>query len=243
MATTDLRTLPLLAALACATPAVGDDVFSLLEPEAYREQHEQPAESDEAVSTGVELTPVDYEGEIPLELIPAPEAEPVSPLARPIGQLSLNAAAEPLLVEQMEKIPEAFAIKDAAAERFGAWGSGATEPPFSRFAPTAFHFASPAVYSRPLYFEQPNVERYGHYVGVCRRDNLTQSAISAAHFFATVPVLPYKIGANCPDECNYVLGAYRPGSCNPHQLVWPELSLRGLALEGAAVTGLIFLIP
>lgn len=243
MATIETRTLSLLAALAFAAPVAGEDVFSLLEPDAYRAHLEQSTESEGEGPAGEELAPVDYESESPLELIPAPEAEPLSPLARPIGQLSLNAAAEPQLVEQMEKIPEAFAIKDAATERFGAWGTGATEPPYSRFAPMAFHFAAPAVYSRPLYFEQPNVERYGHYVGVCRRDNLTQSAISAAHFFATVPVLPYKMGANCPDECNYVLGAYRPGSCNPHQLVWPEFSLRGLAFEGAAVTGLIFLIP
>lgn len=229
-----------------AAPAsTEEDLFSMLEPEAFRAHHEAAVEQQGDAPSDGTLSPVDYEeGEAP-ELVPAPHSEPAStsPLARPIGQLTLNAAAEPELIAQMEKIPESFGIRDAASERFGSWEQGAMPPPTARFAPYAKHFAAPAVYSRPLYFEQPNVERYGHYVRVCRRDNLTQSAISAAHFFATVPVLPYKMGAHCPDECSYVLGAYRPGSCNPHQLVWPELSLRGLTFEAAAVTGLVFLIP
>jgi hypothetical protein len=106
-----------------------------------------------------------------------------------------------------------------------------------------FSWAAPALYTNPIYFEQPNVERYGHYVAVCKRDNLTQSAISAAHFFVSVPALPYMVGAKGPCECNYVLGSYRPGSCNPHQLVKPPLSLRGLVYEGVAATGLVFLLP
>ncbi|CAN0354948.1 unnamed protein product, partial [Ectocarpus sp. 4 AP-2014] len=112
-----------------------------------------------------------------------------------------------------------------------------------RFAGTLSTFAAPAAYSRPLYVEEHNLERYGHHVAFCKHDNLTQSAISAAHFFATVPVLPYKMVANHPGECNYVLGTYRPGSCNPHQLLKPQLSVGGGVAEGIAVTGLIFLIP
>src|SRR4029450_8609095 len=39
---------------------------------------------------------------------------------------------------------------------------------------------------RPLYFEEINAERYGYGCGCC-----LQSPASAAHFFATVPALPY----------------------------------------------------
>lgn len=179
------------------------------------------------------------------EPVPPVVVEPTTALSRSILGVTLDASADSKLVEQMAKIPDNFAIKDAAADHFGSWDAPAREatqtPP--RFAGTLSTFAAPAAYSRPLYFEEHNLERYGHHVAFCEHDNLTQSALSAAHFFATIPVLPYKMGANHPDECNYVLGTYRPGSCNPHQLLKPQLSVGGGVAEGIAVTGLIFLIP
>lgn len=181
-------------------------------------------------------------------LVPSPAstvATPETALTRSILGVTLDASAAPALVDQLVELEGPFAIKDVAVDRFGAWDAPAREatltPP--RFAGTLKSFAAPAVFSRPLYFEQPNLERYGHHVAFCDHDHLTQSALSAAHFFATVPVLPYKMGANRPDDCNYVLGTYRPGSCNPHELVKPELSVGGSVVEGAAVAGLIFLIP
>jgi hypothetical protein len=107
----------------------------------------------------------------------------------------------------------------------------------------AFGWAAPGFFHRPLYFEQVNVERYGHHVCCGPCSDCAQSAVSAAHFFATVPLLPYRIGAEPCCERQYTLGHYRPGSCNPHQLHWPRLSERGLAFQAMAVTGLVFLIP
>ncbi len=175
----------------------------------------------------------------------APQPTKSSPLFRPIVSLTLDMGADPELVKQGAGIPDKFAIKDLAAEAFGEWDTprGELSLAATRFAPTDFRFAAPAVYSRPLYFEQANLERYGHHVALCERDNLSQSALSAAHFFATVPALPYKMGTTRPDECSYVLGVYRPGSCNPHQLLRPELSVSGLTWEGAIATGLVFMIP
>lgn len=178
-----------------------------------------------------------------LEVVPAPPA--LTGLNRPIVTLTLDAAASPELVANLSKLKTDVAIRDESIDRFGSWDAPTSEASGapSRFNPQLVNWAAPAFYTNPLYFEQPNVERYGHYVGICDGDNLTQSAISAAHFFVCVPVLPYKIGAECPTECNYTLGSYRPGSCNPHQLVKPPLSLRGLVFEGAAATGLVFLLP
>lgn len=177
-------------------------------------------------------------------------AEPVaveasSGLTRPMYTLTLDSATEPELERRKAELSGDFAIRDESQAVFGSWDAPVMEATLasSRFAATAYHWAAPAFYSRPLYFEQPNLERYGHHVAVCEKDHLTQSAVSAAHFFVTVPALPYLMGADLPGDCNYVLGSYRPGSCNPHQLVRPEPSLRGLVFEGAAATGLVFLIP
>ena len=63
---------------------------------------------------------------------------------------------------------------------------------------------------RPLYFEEINLERYGYGCGWC-----LQPGASAAHFFGTVPALPYLMTVDCPHECIYTLGHYRPGSCPP----------------------------
>ena len=105
-------------------------------------------------------------------------------------------------------------------------------------------------YHRPLYFEEINLERYGYGCAGC-----LQPAASAAHFFGTVPALPYLIaaatrhpanilGAGCPPhECVYTLGHYRPGSCPPWRHHWPPCDPLAAAAQGGVVTGLIFLIP
>jgi hypothetical protein len=211
------------------TQAAGDDLFLQLSTPS-----EIPNPFGE--SSAVKVTQS-------LEVVPAPPA--LTGLNRPIVTLTLDAAASPELVANLSKLKTDVAIRDESIDRFGSWDAPTSEASGapSRFNPQLVNWAAPAFYTNPLYFEQPNVERYGHYVGICDGDNLTQSAISAAHFFVCVPVLPYKIGAECPTECNYTLGSYRPGSCNPHQLVKPPLSLRGLVFEGAAATGLVFLLP
>lgn len=176
---------------------------------------------------------------------PSPTTEKGSALSRPMAALTIDGAPEGDLAQAIAGLEGDFAIVDMSAEEFGSWRAPVAEAAYAppRFAPVAFHWAAPAVFSRPLYFEQPNVERYGHYVGWCDHDVLTQSTISAAHFFATVPALPYLMGAEPQHECNYVLGSFRPGSCNPHQLVKPVMSLRGLVYEGVVATGLVYLIP
>jgi hypothetical protein len=91
---------------------------------------------------------------------------------------------------------------------------------------------------RPLYFEEINLERYGYGCHDC-----LQPFASAAHFFATVPALPYCMAADCPGECQYTLGHYRPGSCPPWRCHRPPISTRGGISEAGVLTGLIFLIP
>ena len=91
---------------------------------------------------------------------------------------------------------------------------------------------------RPLYFEEINLERYGYGCAAC-----LQPAASAAHFFGTVPALPYLAVAECPNECVYTLGHYRPGSCPPWRHHWPPCDPLAAVAQGGVLTGLIFLIP
>lgn len=127
---------------------------------------------------------------------------------------------------------------DPAAVRFAALGEvrhplGTNRP----WGSSCFNWEAPAVCHRPLYFEQVNLERYGYSHGVA------QPLVSAAHFFGTVPALPYLIAAEPSRRCVYTLGHYRPGSCAPYHIHRPPLSLRGAAAEAAVVTGLIFAMP
>lgn len=91
---------------------------------------------------------------------------------------------------------------------------------------------------KPLYFEERALERYGHSVGP-----IAQPFLSGAHFFATPFILPYKMGINPPNECQYSLGYYRPGSCAPYMVPPVPISPRGALLEAGAMVGGVFLIP
>lgn len=107
-----------------------------------------------------------------------------------------------------------------------------------RFASTMFTWKAAGYCHKPLYFEHWTLERYGH-----SRGFVADSLCSAAHFFVTLPVLPYKMGVELPWECVYPLGYYRPGSCAPWTVPAVPISPRGFAVEAATITGLVFLLP
>ncbi|MBL8827094.1 MAG: hypothetical protein JNM18_08915 [Planctomycetaceae bacterium] len=87
--------------------------------------------------------------------------------------------------------------------------------------------------SKPLYFEEPRVERYGHSLapGI-------QPLFSAAHFFTSAAILPYKMGMQLPNECVYSLGYYRPGNCIPMHIPSFPISARGAVFQAGFVSGL-----
>ncbi len=101
-----------------------------------------------------------------------------------------------------------------------------------------YHWDATSLCYRPLYFEEINLERYGYGCCAC-----LQPLASAAHFFGTVPALPYCMAAECPCECVYTLGHYRPGSCPPWRRHCPPCDPLAAAAEGGVMTGMIFLIP
>ena len=91
---------------------------------------------------------------------------------------------------------------------------------------------------KPLYFQEVNLERYGHTAGP-----ILQPVVSSAHFFANIAVIPYKMGVHSPKECQYALGYYRPGNCAPWIVPPVPISARGAVAQAAVVTAGFWLIP
>ncbi len=106
------------------------------------------------------------------------------------------------------------------------------------WTPTTMTYMASNLCHKPLYFEEVNLERYGHTAGP-----LCQPIVSSAHFFLNIAVLPYKMGVHSPHECQYALGYYRPGNCAPWIIPPVPLSVRGAWYQAAAVTGTALLIP
>ncbi len=96
------------------------------------------------------------------------------------------------------------------------------------------HFASWTAHQfqhKPLYFEEVNLERYGN-------ELRHQNVMSAAHFFTSAVLLPYKMGQTPPRTCISTLGRRRPGECVPYQIHKAPVSKRGLLTEGLIITAL-----
>ncbi|HWB14497.1 MAG TPA: hypothetical protein VG826_35055 [Pirellulales bacterium] len=149
----------------------------------------------------------------------APERCPSPRDLKPINQIDHRIAAEPGL------FPQECAL---------------SEEPFQprRFTPVEFTWKASCLAYKPLYFQQPGLERYGHTFGP-----VLTPIISAGHFFVMLPCLPYSMGLAPPWECEYALGWYRPGDCAPYTLGPVPLSARAAATQGVITTGLWFLFP
>lgn len=149
---------------------------------------------------------------------------------RPIGALQADITFKPgPLPEKYDRMAaEKFA---RAGEVVASFGSDRAWPPFT------YAYVAPALCHRPLYFEEPNVERYGYQLGC------VQSVVSGAHFFATVPFVPYKMVINHPHDCIYTLGQYRPGDYTPFQRTRFVWDTKAAVAQVGVVVGLVFLIP
>lgn len=75
-----------------------------------------------------------------------------------------------------------------------------------------FAWAAPDISYQPLYFEDVAHERYGQTPEGCE---LRQTVLSAAHFFGSAALLPYKLVDQHRHSCDGPLGFCRPGSDSP----------------------------
>jgi len=110
--------------------------------------------------------------------------------------------------------------------------------PSRDFVDTTVTWKASGACHKPLYFEDVQLERYGHEWGP-----VVQPVLSTAHFFGDVVVLPYKMGIHPLNECQYALGYYRPGSCAPWTIGPVPISLRGALLQAKVITGAALILP
>ena len=98
--------------------------------------------------------------------------------------------------------------------------------------PQGFNWTASAACSKPLYFQNIQLERYGH-----SRGPILQPILSAAHFFGNAAIYPYKSGIHPPNECMYALGYYRPGDCAPWLREPFPISVKGAASQAVSAVG------
>jgi hypothetical protein len=138
---------------------------------------------------------------------------------KPLDQISINIAAEPgPFPAECGLGDETFVPRD--------------------FACTTYAWKASSLCHKPLYFEDWDLERYGH-----TASPLLQPFISAAQFYLVLPILPYKMGLEPPGECIYALGYYRPGSCAPRIIPNVPISLRAGLLEAGVWVAGVALVP
>ncbi len=99
------------------------------------------------------------------------------------------------------------------------------------FQPHFSNWSAPNFRHRPLYFEEVNLERYGNELRF-------QNVVSAAHFFSSAALLPYKWGQTPCRCCITTLGYRRPGDCVPYQIQHTPPSAKGLIYQGLITTAL-----
>lgn len=115
---------------------------------------------------------------------------------------------------------------------------GGIRPAQRNWLDSTYVYNASALCHKPLYFEEVQLERYGHTAGPFR-----QPLLSGAHFIICLAGLPYQMAINPPTECQYPLGYYRPGDCAPWMIQPIPLSLRGAAAEIGVALGMVYLIP
>lgn len=106
------------------------------------------------------------------------------------------------------------------------------------FPDVAMCWAPPDTKYYPLYFQDPALERYGH-----THHHLLQPVISSARFSGQLVMMPYQMTIDPPWDLQSPLGWYRPGDVVP-KLRYPfPWNTKAAAMQAAAVTGFIYVIP
>ena len=177
------------------------------------------------------------------EPAPANPPAPVPPGPRPVEEPQDLPELRPL--QEIRPYYDYFPI---GSELYAAGGTGSKEPPEKLlpqegsldrvFGGTNFMWTASNLYHNPLYFEDPELERYGHDHG------FLQPAASIAKFGVQLVGLPYQMALDPPCSREYVLGWYRPNEvCTPKKKSRIPFNAKAAATAAGAYTGLIFIFP
>lgn len=176
---------------------------------------------------------------IPQETLPAEELASPEPDAD--TEAASNFGLKPMSAMSIDIAPpqgEGGHPEDFAAARFERERIIDPAQDVGRdWALTDYRWEASMLCHAPLLFEQVNAERYGITYGCL------QPLVSGAHFFATIPAVPYKVWANGHDQRQYALGYYRPGSYAEPQCYKPRISADAGLFEAGVILGLIYALP
>lgn len=106
------------------------------------------------------------------------------------------------------------------------------------FTESIYTWEASNLHYNPLYFEDPNLERYGN----SRRD-LVQPFVSMGRFTGQLLALPYQMSIDPVRKDVYPLGYYRPGEYTPKRTNGIPWNTKAAITQGLTVTGLVFLLP
>jgi hypothetical protein len=231
----------------------GDDSQGLEateEPAFEAEQTEENASSDNSAEhSQVRQQTPQNDLEFQLGAPERPLSETVEPIRRGIGTTPSEEAAQSqesceeelaaLKADRISTVDLSIRIDGVPGEDFPYECPLGNEQLQPRVWPEiTYTWKASALCHKPLYYEDVQLERYGHSWPRC-----AQPLISGAHFFGSTAILPYKMGLQTPNECVYALGHYRPGSCAPYYIEALPFTWRAAAFQAGVVTGLNFVIP
>jgi hypothetical protein len=187
--------------------------------------------------------------EFQLETPERPQSETIEPLRRGIGTTPSEEAAQSqesceeelaaLRADRISTVDLSIHIDGVPGEDFPYECPLGDEQLKPRVWPEiTYTWKASALCHKPLYYEDVQLERYGHTWPRC-----AQPLVSGAHFFGSTAILPYKMGLQTPNECVYALGHYRPGSCAPYYIEALPFTWRAAAFQAGVVTGINFALP
>lgn len=164
------------------------------------------------------------------------EGRAVSGSSMVINVQETDGAIRPIDLHKLSRQDRQYALSliDLPAE-CGLDGAGIVE---RSFVPSTVTWYASNLCHKPLYFEDIQLERYGHTKGPIR-----QPVRSAANFLIRTALLPYQMALHPPNECQYPLGLYRPGNCAPYLRTPFPWNRQALVRQASFVSSGISIIP
>lgn len=104
--------------------------------------------------------------------------------------------------------------------------------------PLLYQWHASNLHHYPLYFEDPNLERYGH-----AHHPLFQPFLSTGRMSLQLVGLPYQMTIDPVCKSVYTLGWYRPGECAPKQVYQIPWHTQAALNQAGVVTGAFFALP